>query len=118
MLLRKSAFDGTHKKALTILVTLLWLNTPAFVGAQDKNEAFMHAAVEGDLKKVDALLNDGVNVNVEGKERKRTALMWAAQRGHLEVVSLLLKKGAEINAKDENGETALLSASGRGALRS
>ncbi len=92
MLLRKSAFDGIHKKALTLLVTLLLLNTPAFVGAQDKNEAFMHAAVEGDLKKVEALLNDGVNVNVEGKERKRTALMWAAQRGHLEVVSLLLKK--------------------------
>jgi|GEM_PF-2427534 len=116
MLMRESGFSGNPQKALTIIVTLLLLNTPAFVGAQDKNEAFMHAAVEGDLKKVETLLNDGVDVNAEGKERKRTALMWAAQRGHLEVVVLLLKKGADINAKDENGETALLSASGRGGL--
>lgn len=39
--------------------------------------------------------------------------MWAADKGHMVIVSALVKAGANVNAKDQDGWTALLAASGQ-----
>ena len=40
--------------------------------------------------------------------------MIAAQNGHTEIVKYLLKKGANVNLRDNDGETALGAAKGKG----
>ena len=116
MWMQEFTSDGSTRRTLSILLTLFLITFAGRAEAQDKDETFIYAAVEGDLKKVEAFLNDGANVNAKGWESNRTALMWASLRGHLDVVRLLLEKGADVNARDANGETALLSASGKGGL--
>ena len=85
--------QGSVKRTLTIVMTLLLIAFASLARAQDKDETFIYAAVEGDVKKVEAFLNEGANVNAKGKESNRTALMWASLRGNLDVVRLLLEKG-------------------------
>ncbi len=116
MRMRELASEGSTRKTLFIIITLLLTTFAGLTRAQDRDEIFIYAAVEGDLKKVGAFLNEGANVNAKGKESNRTALMWASLRGHLDVVRLLFEKVAEVNARDDNGETALLSASGKGGI--
>ena len=59
--------------------------------------ALMHAAEDGNIDQVRALLKSGANVN-EAKGTGHTALMLAASRDHLEIVQILLKAGANPNA--------------------
>jgi ankyrin repeat protein len=40
--------------------------------------------------------------------------MWAAERGNLQVIWELLKRGARVNMQNNNGQTALMLAAGRG----
>jgi ankyrin repeat protein len=40
--------------------------------------------------------------------------MWAAERGNLQVIWELLKRGASVNMQNNNGQTALMLAAGRG----
>jgi hypothetical protein len=42
----KSAFDAILRSTLIVVVTFLWASSGGVARAQDKNEAFMHAAVE------------------------------------------------------------------------
>ena len=66
------------------------------------------AAVEGDLKIIEALLAAGADVespNAEGQ----TALMVVARTGRVDTSKLLLDKGADVNAKEQfGGQTALM----------
>jgi len=63
------------------------------------------------VKKVELLLDSGVNVNARDKIRNNaTPLIWAAEFGNTEVVRLLLKKGARVDATDKYGATALIAA--------
>ena len=55
------------------------------------------AAQIGDLARVKAFLEQGVNANARGPKRQ-TALHIAASEGYKEVVELLLKHGADVNA--------------------
>jgi ankyrin repeat protein len=116
MQMQELASERSTIKKLIIMFTLFLTISSGLAGAQDKDETFIYAAVEGDQKKVEAFLNEGANVNAKGKESNRTALMWASLRGHLDVVRLLLERRADVNARDDNGETALLSASGKGGI--
>lgn len=68
------------------------------------------AANDGDKKTVQALLKDGVNINVRDWD-ELTALIPAASSGHLDVCKLLVKEGIDVNAKDKDGITALMEAS-------
>ena len=110
------ASEESTRRTLLVIVTLFLTTFAGLATAQDKDETFIYAAVEGDLKKVEAFLNEGAKVNAKGQESNRTALMWASLRGHFDVVRLLLEKNADVNARDDNGETALLSASGKGGI--
>lgn len=66
------------------------------------------AAERGDLEKVRALLDAGVDVDWHSKSRGMTALWEAANAGHQDVVRLLIERGANINhAPPANGMTPL-----------
>jgi len=83
------------------------------------NAALLNAAEEGDLQKVNDLLDKGAHVNVRG-ENGTTPLMWAAWNGNIEMAMLLVKRGADVNARtelgaaDAHGETVLMIASFQG----
>jgi ankyrin repeat protein len=68
------------------------------------------AASDGDKKAIQALLKEGVDVNVRDWD-DLTALIPAASSGQLEICKLLVKEGIDINAKDKDGITALMEAS-------
>jgi ankyrin repeat protein len=69
------------------------------------------AARLGNAKIIEALLLEGIDVNVKDKDGW-TALMWAAYKCHYDVVDLLLKNGADINRRNENGKTVFHIAEG------
>ena len=77
------------------------------------NEALLEASREGNVEKVQELINNGANPNAHDKHRW-TALHLASLNGHDEIVKLLLEKGAKINAKNKYDETALHNASYNG----
>ena len=68
------------------------------------------ASSDGDKKAIQALLKEGIDVNVRDWD-DLTALIPAASSGHLEICKLLIKEGVDINAKDKDGITALMEAS-------
>lgn len=68
------------------------------------------AASDGDKKAIQALLKEGIDVNVCDRD-DLTALIPAASSGHLEICKLLVKDGIDVNAKDKDGITALMEAS-------
>jgi excisionase family DNA binding protein len=76
----------------------------------------IEAAYEGNTVQVQALLEEGTDVN-EKDASGRTPLMIAADRGHTYVVQLLLDCGADANARDNSGLTALQAAESRGFHR-
>lgn len=65
------------------------------------------AAFRGDLKTIETLLQQGVDVNQTDTDG-RTALMLAAYNGHTEIVKLLLEHKAFVNVPDVKGRTALM----------
>ena len=67
----------------------------------------LYAAQKGNIKKVKALINAGIDVNAEDKNGN-TALMCAAAYGYTDTVNLLIDKGADVNARSNDGVTALM----------
>lgn len=70
----------------------------------------LKAAYAGDIAKVKAFLDSGVDVNYHSKDKQgtgRTALSEACLRGNLELVRLLIKRGANVNWLDQVGTTPL-----------
>ncbi len=74
---------------------------------------FRMAAGQGNLAKVQALIEGGADVNSRGPgggdaPPGGTALFLAATLNHIDVVRLLLTHGADVNLADEGGATALI----------
>ena len=67
------------------------------------------AAKDGDLERVEFLLDSGETPNAADKDGW-TALMVAAQEGHPQIVKALIAAGASSNAAQKNGGTALIMA--------
>ena len=65
------------------------------------------AAGKGDIRKVERILNEGVDVNDNDNYHKRTALHYASQWGHADVVLFLIRRGANVNTRNNGGETPL-----------
>lgn len=75
----------------------------ATLNAHAADKITLHdAAKTGDKAKVEALLAQGVNVNIKDSYGA-TPLHWAAYHGHKDVVKLLLAKGANVNAESSDG---------------
>ncbi|XVE80830.1 hypothetical protein DITRI_Ditri15bG0011800 [Diplodiscus trichospermus] len=71
----------------------------------DSTMQLLFMACRGDVKGVEDLLNEGIDVNSIDLDG-RTALHIAACEGHAEVVRLLLSRKANIDARDRWGSTA------------
>lgn len=65
----------------------------------------LDAAYFGDIKKIEALLEGGMDINETSKGS--SLLQVATATGQVEVVEFLLKKGADVNLKDDFGATVL-----------
>jgi ankyrin repeat protein len=95
-----------NKLVLTILsLMLLFIE----LNAQD-NPDFINAILKGDVKKVESMLNNGVNAN--STYNRETALIHCAKVNSswstsLSILKLLLKHGADMNAIAIVGGTAL-----------
>ncbi|XP_022761447.1 dual specificity protein kinase shkC-like isoform X2 [Durio zibethinus] len=71
----------------------------------DSTMQLLFMACRGDVKGVEDLLNEGIDVNSIDLDG-RTALHIAACEGHVEVVKLLLSRKANIDSRDRWGSTA------------
>ncbi len=78
--------------------------------AQPEAERFYDAIRSGDVAKVRAVLDSGIDVNLVERRGGATPLIHAAAVGSLESMRLLLDRGANVNAKTHRGMTALMSA--------
>jgi ankyrin repeat protein len=80
---------------------------PFFELATAQEESFREAVKRADVAEVEALLANGVNVDVKS-DKSTISLMVASEAGHTEVVRVLLEAGADADAKSAAGETAFI----------
>ncbi|GFO00089.1 sps1/ste20-related protein kinase ysk4 [Plakobranchus ocellatus] len=80
-------------------------------GSGDVEEVFLNAAKNGNLAKLEQLLQqrEAVDLNIDCKDKRtgNTALIWAAKRGHSKIVELLLRNGADTTLCNYEAQTAL-----------
>lgn len=74
----------------------------------DSTMQLLFMACRGDVKGVEDLLNEGIDVNSIDLDG-RTALHIAACEGHVDVATLLLSRKANIDARDRWGSTVISS---------
>ena len=98
--------------ALTISMALAAaaVTTLAAAGqeATEEEQAFLDAAMDGDVQGVRESLDSGIDVNVTYDDEGVSALMQAAAGSHAELVKFLLEAGAEVDARTSDGMTAFL----------
>jgi len=99
--------NAKKRQRLSSQAALALLSRGAEVKA-DEETALLFAAMRGDVEAVNALLDNGADVNVK-HEDGWNGLMLAAVNGHSLVVQALLDKGAKVDAKENlMGQTALI----------
>ena len=84
-------------------------NPPSMIGWRHSRNPVMHAAGQGDIVWMHALLTDGAEINTPDYSG-RCPLVYAAESGNIDLVRLLVDSGADVNASPVHvpGETALL----------
>jgi ankyrin repeat protein len=96
--------DGQISRNRALELAKMVLRTNA-IRLYDFKSTIHKAADAGDLAKVKAFIQEGIDVNT--KVHGCTPLHCAARYGHKEVAELLIAKGADINAKDTQGWTPI-----------
>jgi ankyrin repeat protein/predicted TIM-barrel fold metal-dependent hydrolase len=96
--------DGQISRNRAVELAEMVLRTNA-LRLYDFKSTIHKAADAGDLAKVKAFIQEGVDVNT--KVHGCTPLHCAARYGHKEVAELLIAKGADVNAKDTRGRTPI-----------
>ncbi len=79
----------------------------SLVKEQVGHTGLMQAALAGETRRVEALLDNGTDVNARDHEG-RTALMFASINSHSTIVRMLLKHNADVNVRANDGGTALM----------
>lgn len=72
------------------------------------------AAMEGNIKVAEFLLNNGADVNAKDETYRVTPLHFAAGYGHKDMAELLIARGAKVDAKASDGGTPLHNAASGG----
>ena len=91
-------------------IVKLLKSTGAELSKQDVMELdFLRAVKNGNINKVRALINKGVDVNTK-TDKGVSALMISTYWNNIEIVKLLIDRNANVNEKDNYGETALMRA--------
>lgn len=80
---------------------------PARPADASSGAALIAAAEEGDLGRVQQLLERGASVQARDRDG-RTALVAASYGNHVEVARVLIAAGADVNAKDDTVQSAYL----------
>ncbi len=75
------------------------------ISADRGSSALMEAAVQGDRELVEALIEQGADLDLRSKNGQ-TALMLAIGEGKTEIARLLIEKGADLSPVDALGMTA------------
>jgi hypothetical protein len=73
--------------------------------AQDGLTELMKCSADGDIQRVQELIDYGENINTKTLSGS-TALMYAARNGHKDIVELLIISGANVKTKTDKGSTA------------
>ena len=73
----------------------------------------MRAARQGDLDKINALLQLGVDIAVRNNDGNN-ALWFACVGEHFDAIALLLERGIDIDNQNDNGATCLMYAASTG----
>ncbi|XP_049944824.1 ankyrin repeat and KH domain-containing protein 1-like isoform X2 [Schistocerca serialis cubense] len=102
----------------TTLHSTLWpdgstASTLQSISGEEKGRRLIHAAKEGAVEELQALLKAGADVEAMDGNME-TALHWAAKQGHVEVARRLLEAGAEVEARNDRKSTPLQMAAERG----
>jgi len=96
-----------YKTLINFVLLILSLNILFGCGPKPWDEPPLHdAAKVGDLKKVKALLKQGIDANSQNKQGA-TPLHWAAFKGHVDVAKELIKNGAKVNVLTNKDSTPL-----------
>lgn len=103
---RKIAMREIKSMKILMNYVLVVVLSSAVACQSSLSQELIDAAAEGNTKRVEELLNKGVNIEVRARD-DWTALTIAARDGHYETVKLLLDKGAKVNAKEGGGHTPL-----------
>ena len=98
-------FRTIRRGDVELLTSLLRQGTPVNLRAADKTTALMVAALHGNARSVELLLDHGADPNASN-DIGVTALLWAA--GNIEKVRLLLDKGAKVDVRSDLGNTPLI----------
>ncbi len=98
---------GATEKSFAANIESRWVSfKKVLVNATGVYNREMRAAVwDGNLAKVQDLLDRGVDINATDG-RGRTMLMHAAMLGRTDMIQSLLKAGADVDIKDKDGRTA------------
>ena len=84
---------------------------------EEKDQALFEAAMGGQLRQSQLLLDCNGNIETQDNSFGRPALICASRNGQLDIVQLLLDLGANIDIKDkQSGRTALMWASRNGHM--
>lgn len=118
VLLILTFFVKSHRKnfanlfAINVVVLLIlggWLYKVYWL-----DEPLPGFARNGDLQRVQTLLNRGASPNSDGIDGDERAIVAATESGNAAIVDLLIKSGADINLTDRQGRTALAVATQQG----
>lgn len=82
------------------------INSDLFIDKTNGYTPLHYACEHGDLKLVNLLINNKININVKAREGI-TALHLAAIDNHLKIVQVLCENKIDINATNRVGQTAL-----------
>ena len=108
------------KRALVTLIVATFAAFASTAAAEitdaHGNTALMVAAATGDTTAVEQLIDDGAEVNAQGRIGN-TALIYAAQEGHTRVVEILVEAGAAVEMRNDFNATAYKLALGHGHSR-
>jgi len=109
-LMRKTNFFG-------ILVLPLLIFSFSFAIDNIQKKEFFSAIIKNDVKKVQELIDDGINVNSTNEKNGWTALHYAADKGRAKIAKILIENGADIDRRDVKGRTPLHIAAIKGNVK-